>query len=261
MKFWSALVCVFLFSSFPRGVDGRDAFLKKYMEENRIKGTVVFESSKTRKTYVYNPARSNESFLPASTFKIVHTLIILQERALKDENEMIKWDGRDRGYPGWNRDQNLTSAFPVSCVWFYQELAKKIGNDKYLSYLGKMHYGNAKTGANVDSFWLDGDLRISAVGQIDVLKNIFGKKYSFDNRNYEILKTLMVVDKKDNYIVRAKTGTVAKGSPNIGWYVGYIETRDDVWFFAGNLDMVTGEQSGLRKEMIYAALREIKIIR
>ena len=98
-----------------------------------------------------------------------------------------------------------------------------------------MNYGNSKTGEHVDSFWLDGDLRISAIEQIDVLKNIYREKYTFDSKNYKILKTLMIVDKNESYIVRAKTGVVGSMSPNIGWYVGYIETNDDVIFFACNI--------------------------
>lgn len=256
------LILLFIFfTSIVWGENKSDTFLKQYMKENNINCTVVIESLKTNKTYIYNDKRSKDRFLPASTFKIVNTLIALQEKVIQDENEVIKWDGRDKGYPDWNKDQNMKSAFTLSCVWYYQELAQKIGNSKYLSYLKKMDYGNMKTGNNVDSFWLDGDLRISAIEEIKVLKNIYGEKYTFDNKYYNILKTLMVVDKNENYIVRAKTGTASRVSPNIGWYVGYIETKDDVWFFACNLDMIKPEQAKLRKEIVYTALRELEIIK
>ena len=235
-------------------------FLQGYMEGKGIRGTVIIESFRQKKRYVYNAARSREAFLPASTFKIVNTLIALQERAVKDENETLKWDGRDRGVPAWNRDQNMKSAFPASCVWFYQELAKKTGNGKYLEYLGAMKYGNGKTGSRVDTFWLDGDLRISAVVQIEVLKNIYARSYRFDDRYYEILRALMVVDKNPRITVRAKTGTVSSVVPHIGWYVGYVETGEDVWFFACNLDMTRPEDALLRKEIIHTAFKEIGIV-
>jgi len=252
-------VCI-LFTSLAWSENISDSFLKNYMEENNINGTVVIESLNAHKIHIYNDKRSKERFLPASTFKIINTLIALQEKAVKDENEVIKWDGQDKGMADWNKDQNMKSEFPISCVWFYQELAKKIENEKFKSYLKKMNYGNSKTGEHVDSFWLDGDLRISAIEQIDVLKNIYREKYTFDSKNYKILKTLMIVDKNESYIVRAKTGVVGSMSPNIGWYVGYIETNDDVIFFACNIDLMKPEQTKMRKEIIYTALRELKII-
>ncbi len=253
------LICVlFTFLAWSKNVT--DSFLKKYMEENNVNGTVVIESLNSHKMHIYNEKRSKIRFLPASTFKIINTLISLQEKAVKDENEVIKWDGQDRGMADWNKDQNMKSAFQISCVWFYQELAKRVGKDIFVSYLKKMNYGNFQTGERVDSFWLDGDLRISAVEQINVLKNIYKEKYAFDRKNYEVLKSLMIVDKNENYIVRAKTGVAGSVSPNIGWYVGYIETKDDVNFFACNVDLMKPEHFKIRKEIIYTALRELKII-
>lgn len=227
------------------------------MEGNHLNGTVVIESLKTKERHVYNEKRSKEYFLPASTFKIVNTLIALWEKVIHDETEIIKWDGKDKGRVEWNKDQNLKSAFAVSCVWFYQELAKRIGNDRYLIYLRKIRYGNMKTGSGVDSFWLNGDLRISAVGQISVLKDIYAKNGPFDGSAYEILKSIMIVDKTDDYIVRAKTGAAS----NVGWYVGYLETGDDVYFFSCNIDIADNEQLKYRKEIIYTAFKELGIIK
>ena len=97
----------------------------------------------------------------------------------------------------WNKDQNMKTAFATSCVWFYQELSKKIGNDIYLKYLKNINYGNEKTGPIVESFWLDGDLRISAVEQIELLRKIYNKELKFDERNYIILKNIMKVDENE----------------------------------------------------------------
>ena len=46
----------------------------------------------------------------------------------------------------------------------------------------------------------------------------------------------MKVDENEKYCVRAKTGVVGSVTPKIAWYVGYLETKDDVWFFACNID-------------------------
>lgn len=260
MKHLISIILILFFSTMASAENKTEQFLQAYMNNNNITGTVVIESLNGHKTHIYNKKRSTEKFLPASTFKIPNTLISLQENVLKDENEIIKWDGHQWDFPDWNKDQNLKIAFQASCVWFYQELAKKVGNDKYLTYLKTLNYGNMKTGTSVDSFWLDGDLKISAVEQIDFLKNVYLEKFSFDKRNYRILKSIMITDQNEKYILRAKTGTTARVNPSIGWYVGFIETKTDVYFFACNIDLIKPEDAKFRKEIIYTALRELKII-
>ena len=39
----------------------------------------------------------------------------------------MKWDVEKRMYDMWNQDLDLTNAFKYSAVWFYQELARRIG--------------------------------------------------------------------------------------------------------------------------------------
>ena len=68
-------------------------------------------------------------FLPASTFKIVHSLIGLETGRITDENMVINWDGTDHGNPDWNKDLTMEEAFKVSAVPYYKAVAKKIGRD------------------------------------------------------------------------------------------------------------------------------------
>jgi beta-lactamase class D len=72
-------------------------------------------------------SRENERLSPCSTFKILNSMIALESKVVKDENELIKWDGVVREYPQWNQDHSMRSAIAVSAVWFYQELARRIG--------------------------------------------------------------------------------------------------------------------------------------
>lgn len=44
----------------------------------------------------------------------------------------------------------------------------------------------------MDTFWLDGDLRISAVEQVEVMKNVYDEKYPFEKTYYAILKNIMI---------------------------------------------------------------------
>ncbi|SKC82086.1 class D beta-lactamase [Maledivibacter halophilus] len=236
-------------------------FMSEYFDKNKINGTVIISSLNTGKEYIYNSERSEQRFLPASTFKVLNTLIALQENIVADEYDIVNWDGQDKGLKEWNKDQCIATALPESCVWFYQELARRVGLEKYNKYLTKLGYGNEKTGKMVDTFWLEGDLRISTREQIDFLKNVYNETYSFDERNYRILKEAMIVDDTPEYVLRSKTGWALRANPQIGWYIGYIETSDDVWFFACNLDIIDKSYSKYRKEIVYNALEELKIIK
>lgn len=253
------LLLVILCTTHIRSEDKGGNFLKKYMTENNVIGTVVIESLKSEESHIYNRERSAKRYLPASTFKILNTLIALQEKVVKDENEIVKWDGKDYGMKMWNEDQNMKKAFTRSCVWFYQKLAKDIGDDLYLEYLKNINYGNAKTGSEVHSFWLNGDLRISSIEQIEFLKGIYNREYEFAEENYDILEKIMTVEENEKYQIKAKTGVVAV-APKIAWYVGYMETKDDVWFFACNIDYTKPEHMKLRKQIVYEAFRELNIL-
>ena len=92
--------------------------------------------------------------------------------------------------------------------WYTFRLTNTIGNDIYLKYLKNINYGNEKTGPIVESFWLEGDLRITAVEQIELLRKIYNKELKFDERNYIILKNIMKVDENEKYCVRAKTNVI-----------------------------------------------------
>ena len=234
---------------------------QSYIDNNNINATVVVSSLKSNKEYIINEKRAEQRFLPASTFKIPNTLIALQEGVIEDENEIIRWDGEDKGNPEWNKDHNLKSAFPASCVWFYQELAKNIGLEKYSQYLNKMNYGNRETGSRADNFWLEGDIRISAKEQVDFLKKIYHEEFDFNKDYYKILKDIMIEEKNDEYVLRGKTGWGLRINPQIGWYVGYIETSEDIWFFACNLDIHKDSDAEYRKDLVIRYLHELGVIR
>ena len=227
-----------------------DKDLKNVFDKSKINGTLVISSLDGEKNYIYNNSRALTRFIPASTFKIPNTLISLEEGVIKDENEIIKWDGKIRSYELWNKDQTLQSAITFSCVWCYQKFAKEIGNDKYLDYLKKIHYGNEKTGLDISTFWLEGDIKISAFEQIDFLKRLYKNDLHFNQRNIDITKKILTVENTKDYVLKAKSGWSGK----IGWYIGYVETKNDIWFFALNGD-ISKEELKFRKEIVMDSLK------
>ena len=232
-----------------------DKDLENIFAKANINGTIVISSLNSEKSYVYNKQRSIKQYIPASTFKIPNTLIALQEKAIEDEHQLIKWDGKKREYNSWNKDQTLQSAISSSCIWYYQRIAQKIGDKKYLNYLKKFQYGNNKTGTNIETFWLDGDLKISALEQIEFLKKLHTNRLPFEQNYIDITKKILVQHVAKEYTLRAKTGW----SGTIGWYVGYVEKKNQVWFFALNAD-ITKDTIKYRKQIVMEALKIKNII-
>ena len=229
--------------------------LAKLFAEKGVEGTIIISRLDGKLEYVYNPLRSGTRFLPASTFKIPNTLIALEEGVIKDEKEIIKWDGKDKGLDAWNRDQSLETAFPLSCVWFYQELAKRIGNERYSTHLRKMSYGNEKAGPEVTTFWLAGDVKISPKEQIEFLKRLYAESLPYRKDHIAIVKKLMIVEENPRFTIRAKTGWTMRVDPQQGWYVGYVETKGQVWFFATNLEIRKKGDERFRQEITMEALK------
>ncbi len=95
----------------------QDNDLTNIFDRSKLNGTIVISALNDDIEYIYNNQRAVKGYIPASTFKIINTLIALEEKVIKNENEIIKWDGKVRSYSSWNKDQTLQSALSVSHVY------------------------------------------------------------------------------------------------------------------------------------------------
>jgi beta-lactamase class D len=184
----------------------------------------------------YNPERCAERFLPASTFKVMNSLIGLETGVIPDENYVIKWDGTPYDIPTWNQDHTLKTAIQNSVVWYYQELARRVGQERMQHYVDLANYGNKDISGKIDTFWLEGGLRISADEQVEFLKRLFQGELPLSTRSMNIVKEILVLDRTASYQLSGKTGSVQRVTPHEGWFVGYLETQGNVYFFATNYE-------------------------
>lgn len=247
----------------------RDDF-KKYYDKFNVEGSFVLYDQKQDKYIFYNKEQFKQTFSPASTFKICNSLIGLETGVIKDEKFVIKWDSVVRQNSNWNTNHDLKTAFKNSTVWYYQELARRVGGQKMKYWLDKANYGNTDTSGGIDKFWLTGGLRISPEQQIDFLKRLHDNQLPFSQRSIDIVKKIMVTDDTLGYIIRSKTGWGVDDKKDIGWNVGYIETNNRVYYFA-NCVQIDGEQLNdnnraisfdkSRTEIVYKILKEFKLIR
>jgi len=258
----SPCACAFVALLIASCSKGRNfAFMEKFLAANGLRGTVIVENlSGSERSARNRESDEDGAFLPASTFKIPNTLIALEEGAVKSADEVIPWDGENKGFKEWNKDQCVISALPSSCVWFYQELARRVGDETYRAWLERLDYGNGKTGPRLDTFWLDGDIRITPKQQISFLKKIYREEFPFKKSSYAVLKKALIVKETDSYVLRAKTGWTMRVKPQIGWYVGWLETKGEPWFFVVRIDIDEKEDARFREEAAIRALEGLGLM-
>jgi len=249
------LKTIIIFFLFITLSNADDTSFTKIFKTSHVEGTLIISSLNDNALYVYNKKRAKHRYTAASTFKIPHTLIALNEKVIQSENHLFKWDGNKRAFDAWNKNQTLESAIAVSCVWCYQQLSEKIPKEKYIDYLSKFDYGNKLIGEDKSSFWLNGDLKISAYEQIHFLKRLYNGDLPIPAKYINTVKKLISLDTNKDYEIKGKSGW----DGTVGWYVGYITTNQNVYFFAMNADLKQ-EQLHLRKEIIYKALQSKQII-
>ncbi len=206
-----------------------------YFEKQNADGCFVLYNLNADSTIRYNPTRCAQGFLPASTFKIFNSLVALETGVLADETMVLPWDGVKRTIKEWNQDQSMRTAFRYSAVWFYQEVARRIGEKRMAYYINREGYGNRDIGGGIDMFWLSGDLRITADEQIEFLKRLYTGQLGFSDRTMAIVKDIMTLEQTETYTLRGKTGWATDKDSNLGWLVGYLEQNGNVYVFATNL--------------------------
>lgn len=233
---------------------------KKFYDSFKTEGCFVLYNPGKKEVKVYNPERAATRYTPASTFKIFNSLVALETAAVKDENEIIKWDGEKRRIEEWNQDLDMKKAFKVSAVWFYQEVARRAGKERMQHWLDTAGYGNHSMGtANVDDFWLEDGLKISPYEQVQFLERLYKDGLPFSKRTMQVVKEVMKVDNVP-YTMRAKTGWALRVNKSVGWYVGWVEKDNEVYFFANNIDMAADDLAAARIEITKNILRSEGII-
>lgn len=238
---------------------------ERHFRDLGIEGSIIIYDSKDDRFFQYNPQRNTTSFPSASTFKILNSLIALETGVIADEIAILTWDGVRRELPEWNRDLNMREAIKLSAVWFYQVLARRVGYERMQQWVVRAEYGNQNIGEedDIDRFWLNGELRITPQEQIQFLRRLYENELPFSERSLSIVKDILINEKTPDYIIRGKTGWYGFGDhsiPNIGWYVGYVETGENVYFFATNIDIHNPQDAAARIELTRRCFQSMGVL-
>jgi len=231
-----------------------DNSLEKHFTDNKLQGCFALYNNNSNQFTIFNLSRYKDSaYSPASTFKIVNSLIAIHTGRAFNEKMVIKWDGVSRWNADWNKDLDMEEAFKVSAVPYYQELARRIGKDTMKLWLDSLNYGNRTIGNHVDSFWLNNTLTITADEQLGLVKRLYFDQLPIDKRAQRIVRQMMLREKNANYLLSYKTGTgTTPSGKTLGWVVGWIEENRHPYFFVLNvegdseIDMTTARMNALK---------------
>ncbi len=239
-----------------------DIRIKNIFIENNISGTVVIYDLQSGNFLGFDSNRANKRYIPASTFKIVSSLIGLETGAVGNVDEIFyKYNGVPQFLKNWEKDMGMREAIKVSNVTAYQELAKKIGIEKMKFWVGKLDYGNNQIGDKIDRFWLDGPLEISAVEQTKFLAKLIKNELPLKKENMLNVKEILKLEDDKNMKFYGKTGlaTFVNGK-SLGWFVGFIEKNGNYYSFALNIDIDDDSELARRIDIVKDSFRVLNIM-
>ena len=207
------------------------------IDSSDVKGSILIYDLNKDIYYSNDFEWSNKGNLPASTFKIANSIIGLETGVIENDSVIFKWDGEKKWLKNWEQDLILRDAFQFSCVHCYQEVARKVGSKRMNDYVSKLNYGNLEIDStNIDKFWLEGESRISQMQQIDFLKRLYNFELPISKRTESIMRNIMLIEETDQYKLSGKSGLSNNNGEYNGWFVGFVEFKNNTYLFATNLE-------------------------
>ncbi|MBF5046040.1 class D beta-lactamase [Aggregicoccus sp. 17bor-14] len=229
-----------------------------------VQGAFVLLDVQRNVLTVVNPGEAARAHLPCSTFKIPNTLVGLETGVIPGLDFALKWDGTKRSVPQWNRDHTLPTAMRDSVVWFYQEVARRVGLERMREKVQALGYGNAQVGEHVDTFWLEGPLLITPREQVAFLRRLQAGTLPVKPANAALVRQLIVLEQRPGFSLRGKTGLGREQGRAVGWLVGEVEQDGAQYVFAtltldakGNTDRLAPLRRPLTEKLLarYGALK------
>lgn len=233
-----------------------------------INGAAVIYDPTENCYQIYNQELALTQHSPCSTFKIISSLIALENRIIESDNSTHTWSGEIFPNEEWNTDIDFSDAFRTSCVWFFREVIDEIGKDIIQEEINRLEYGNCdisdwdgRLNTNTDNpvltgFWLESSLLISPKEQVEVMKRIFSDNTNYSEETIDQLKQVMLLSEQEevDISIYGKTGMGMSYSTVVdSWYTGFADTADKRIYFCVYLGKTDN------KDVSSAKAREIAV--
>lgn len=227
---------------------------------NGYEGCFVLYDMNNDAWNIYDMNHATLRTAPNSTYKIYDALFGLEEGIIKPGNSVMAWNGADYPFEAWNADQDLYSAMQASVNWYFEEIDQQLGRTVIQDYIRKIGYGNESVNANLSSYWMQGTLKISPVEQVELLTALHNNQFDFAPENINAIKNSICLFSSEGKSFYGKTGTGRVDGQDVnGWFVGYIETTSNTYFFATNIQAAENATGSKASEISLSILSHIGI--
>lgn len=223
-------------------------------------GSFVLYDQATDKWNIYNIDNASTRIPPNSTYKIYDALLGLESGIITPEHSTFTWNGEPCPFDSWESDQDLTSAMHNSVNWYFQAIDSQAGFQSVKTFLQTINYGNQNTGTNLNLYWTDFSLKISPIEQVELLQNFYQNNFHFDRKNIQAVKNALLLSTTSSGSLYGKTGTGRVNGKDVnGWFVGYIESDNNTYYFATNIQAPSNATGSQATEITEAILSDFGI--
>ncbi len=228
-------------------------------------GTIIVHETHSNQDIGWQSQYWDRMALPASTFKVPHSVIALETGVIPETTTVLPWDGKTYGVAAWNRDHSFATALSSSCVPCYQSIARQIGPIRMQAWLRELSFGTMHPAEQLDRFWLEGSSRISPRQQTRFLKRLALRQLPVSERSQNVVETMLLQDTGPGWRLYAKTGWAGYQSTpeQTGWYVGYLKSQGKTYTFATQIQATDPDPAifgPLRRQITLEYLREQKLL-
>ena len=223
-------------------------------------GSFVLYDLKGDTWNIYDMEQATSRTSPNSTYKIYDALFGLEEGVITPNDSFMAWDKTDYPFEAWNRNQNLFSAMQSSVNWYFEEIDKQIGSSAIQDYIRKIRYGNEDVRNSRTAYWMQGALKISPVEQVELLAALHNNRFDFAPENIDAVKNSICLFSSESKTLYGKTGTGRVDGQDVnGWFVGFIETADNTYFFGSNIQAAENATGSKASEISLSILSPMGI--
>lgn len=213
---------------------------------NGLQGAAVVYDASASRYMIYNPELADTRRSPCSTFKIVSSMLAIENGILEPDTSTHAWSGEIFWNEDWNKDIAFEEAFRTSCVWYFREVIDEMGPEMVQEGLDRLAYGNCdisdwegrlNTNNNnraLTGFWLESSLLISPREQTQVMERIFGPDSFCTEQTKNVLMDVMLVEEPEETAVQiyGKTGMgKAEGVVVDAWFTGFARSTEGNLYF------------------------------
>lgn len=234
------------------------------------RGCFLLYNLKTQKFEKEVGDACQERYPACSTFKVPLAVMAFDSKVLKDENQVLKWDGKKRMHDTWNKNHNARTWMSDSVVWFSQKLTPKMGEKKFKNYLKQFNYGNQDVSTGITTAWLNspsdpkGSLAVTAFEQVEFMKKLWLNELPVSKRAMELTREITYLETSPKgFKLSGKTGSNFYDEARkvqLGWFISHVTNGDKEYIAVTHLSdlhpVETDKFGGFRAKMITKKMLE-----